>query len=261
MARIRYLKPDFFKDEDLATFPYEVRLFFAGLWNFADKAGRLEDRPLRLKAEIFPYDKVDVDKCLELLSKLKNGSNKPFIHRYEIGGNKYIQIVNWDKHQKPHNTEKESEIPPIPPLNTKGMEKGTIKGMEKSESNSTNQNLLSNAQTTVKNLCSSIINDLNEVLNSNYRETTKITKDLIQTRINEGFTLDDFKKVHRNMFRRWGPDNKMREFLRPITLYSSKFESYLNVKQDLPISTAGAKTLMAGKEWIGKKEVTDVGQK
>lgn len=111
MARIRYLKPDFFKDEHLAELPFESRLFFAGLWNFADKAGRLEDRPKRLKVEIFPYDKVDVEKCLDLLSKPKKGSTKPFIYRYEVDEENFIQILNWEKHQKPHHTEKDSVIP------------------------------------------------------------------------------------------------------------------------------------------------------
>lgn len=143
MARIRYLKPDFFKDEDLAELPFEVRLFFAGLWNFADKAGRLEDRPLRLKAEIFPYDNVDIKKCLDLLSKIKNGSNRPFIQRYEADHEKYIQIVNWEKHQKPHHTEQESKIPPPPPLNTMGMEKGMEKQLKGSKR-------LRNGETTVK---------------------------------------------------------------------------------------------------------------
>ena len=147
MARIRYLKPDFFKDEDLATLPFEVRLFFAGLWNFADKAGRLEDRPLRLKVDIFPYDKVDIDKCLSLLTKPKNGSQKPFIQRYEVNGERFIQIINWDKHQKPHHTEVNSHIPKPPPLTTpiKIMEKGM--GMEKQHEASTE---LSNGDITVK---------------------------------------------------------------------------------------------------------------
>jgi hypothetical protein len=114
MSRIRYLKPEFFKDEDLAGLPYEVRLFYAGLWGLADKAGRLEDRPLRLKAEIFPYDPVDPEKCLSLLSKSKRGSGRPFIHRYTTDNQRYIQILQWDKHQKPHHTERESEIPPAP---------------------------------------------------------------------------------------------------------------------------------------------------
>jgi len=111
MARIRYLKPDFFKDEDLARLPIETRLFFAGMWGLADKAGRLEDRPLRLKVEIYPYDEVNVDECLKQLSKPKSGSGKPFIVRYQVDGQGYIQIINWFKHQKPHKTEKESTIP------------------------------------------------------------------------------------------------------------------------------------------------------
>lgn len=124
MARIRYLKPDFFKDEDLAEHPFWIRLLFAGLWNIADKKGRLEDRIKRIKIDVFPYDNVDIEKGLQELSKPKNGSRKPFILRYDINGDKFIQIVNWDKHQRPHHTEQESKIPPAPPtIMEKGMEK------------------------------------------------------------------------------------------------------------------------------------------
>lgn len=107
------MKPDFFKDEDLGRLPFEARLLFAGLWGLADKAGRLEDRPIRIKAEIFPYDNVDIEKCLSLLSTTKTYGNGPFIHRYDADGRNYIQISSWNRHQKPHHTEKESEIPPI----------------------------------------------------------------------------------------------------------------------------------------------------
>jgi len=124
MPRIRYLKPEFFKDEDVAALTLEARLCYQGLWILADKAGRLEDRPLRLKVEIFPYDGIDIEKCLKQLSKVKPHSGLPFILRYKVEGQKYIQIINWDKHQKPHHTEKDSEIPPHPP-----MEKGSLKGM------------------------------------------------------------------------------------------------------------------------------------
>ena len=118
MARIRYLKPEFFTDEDLSELPFEARLLYAGLWCHADKAGRQEDRPKYLKAMIFPYDKIDIDKLLSLLCQ------KPFINRYETDGKRFIEIPSWDRHQKPHHTEKESQIPPAPPLTEKGMEKG-----------------------------------------------------------------------------------------------------------------------------------------
>jgi hypothetical protein len=121
MPRIRYLKPEFFSDEDLSELPFETRLTFAGLWCFADKAGRLEDRPKFLKAMIFPYDKVDIEKQLSSLSNGKHENGIPFIHRYEIEGKRFIQILTWEKHQKPHHTEAESKIPPAPPLMEKGI--------------------------------------------------------------------------------------------------------------------------------------------
>jgi len=52
------------------------------------------------------------------------------------------------------------------------------------------------------------------------------------------------------MAQAWGADNKMRQYLRPQTLYGTKFESYLNRPKDLPVSTAGAKTYLAGQAFL-----------
>lgn len=142
MARIRYLKPEFFIDEDLKNMPYEARIFFAGLWCHADKAGRLEDRPERLKAQIMPYDKIDPEKILSLLAKHKT-TNRPFIQRYNINGDNYIQILAWEKHQKPHHTEKDSIIPPPNNPPTKDKENGDGECSQRSTE-------LSNGEVTVK---------------------------------------------------------------------------------------------------------------
>jgi hypothetical protein len=48
------IKPGFFKNEVLGTAVPILSLLFSGLWGLADREGRLEDRPLRIKAEIFP---------------------------------------------------------------------------------------------------------------------------------------------------------------------------------------------------------------
>ena len=40
-----------------------ARLLFVGLWTIADRNGRLEDRPKRIRAELFPYDEIDADAC------------------------------------------------------------------------------------------------------------------------------------------------------------------------------------------------------
>lgn len=105
MPRIRYIKPDFFLDDKLSELPFETRLAFAGLWCQADRAGILEDNPKKLKAVIFPYDKLDMEKIL------KDLHTKKFVHRYGFNGKNYIQIINFIKHQKPHHTEKESTLP------------------------------------------------------------------------------------------------------------------------------------------------------
>ncbi len=106
--RARNLKPSFFKNDLLAELPYEGRLLFAGLWCLADRDGRLENRPKRIKGEIFAFDSVDIDKLLDLLEL------HGFIKRYETGGMRYIWIPAFLKHQHPHCYEKESVIPPHP---------------------------------------------------------------------------------------------------------------------------------------------------
>ena len=73
-----------------------------------------------------------------------------------------------------------------------------------------------------------IISFLNTKANTDYREGTKKTKDLIRARFNENFTLNDFKKVIDIKCREWLYDDKMKKFLRPETLFGTKFESYLN---------------------------------
>ena len=106
MARARNIKPGFFTNEDLVELPFEARLLFIGLWTEADRAGRLEDRPKRLKMALFPADNVDVDALLDDLARMG------FIRRYVAGGARVIQVVNWSKHQNPHHTEKASVLPP-----------------------------------------------------------------------------------------------------------------------------------------------------
>lgn len=114
MARIRYVKPEFFLDEDLADHPIWVRYLFEGLWCQADRDGRLDDRPRFLKTQIFPFDDVDVEDGLSQLSKAKSSGN-PFILRYVVDGKRYIQILEFQRHQNFHRDEKPRGIP-APPM-------------------------------------------------------------------------------------------------------------------------------------------------
>lgn len=102
MARIRSLKPEFFRDDELAELPPIARLLFQGLWGLADKEGRLEDRPKRIKVEVLPYDDCDIDELLDLLSD-------KFIKRYQVDGESYIWIVKFKEHQRITGKEAETQ--------------------------------------------------------------------------------------------------------------------------------------------------------
>lgn len=104
--RARNIKPGFFENELLVELPPAARLVFIGMWCMADREGRLEDRPKKIKLQILPYDSLDVDEYLNELARMN------FITRYSVDGSKYIQIENFLKHQNPHQNESKSIIPP-----------------------------------------------------------------------------------------------------------------------------------------------------
>lgn len=106
MSRIRTVKPDFFVDEDVAQLGPLARLLFVGMWTLADREGRLENRPLRIKAQVLPYDDVDINMLIGELAASR------LIVRYERGGKRLIQIRSFSRHQRPHPKEPASEYDP-----------------------------------------------------------------------------------------------------------------------------------------------------
>jgi len=111
--RARNIKPDFFKNEDLAECDPLARLLFIGLWCMADKEGFIEYRPKKIGAELLPYESRNIEKFLEQLGTrlfiiiwcTKNFENEKVP--------RFIQIPNFLKHQNPHKNEKPSEIKPL----------------------------------------------------------------------------------------------------------------------------------------------------
>lgn len=79
-------------------------------------------------------------------------------------------------------------------------------------------------------LCKEVINYLNEKLGSKYKPNSDINKRLIDARAKDDYSFGDFKKVIDNKCATWSNDPKMRKYLRPQTLFGTKFESYLNEK-------------------------------
>lgn len=105
MARSRNIKPGFFQNEDLVELPYECRLLFIGLWTLADREGRLENRPKKIKMQLFPADNLDVSKAILGLA------DKKLVTLYVVDNIEYIWIDAFLKHQHPHHKETKSVIP------------------------------------------------------------------------------------------------------------------------------------------------------
>ena len=73
-----------------------------------------------------------------------------------------------------------------------------------------------------------IIDYLNQKTGTKYKASTQATRRLIESRLKEGFTVEQFKSVIAKKVSDWSRDEKMAQFLRPETLFGSKFEGYLN---------------------------------
>lgn len=226
MPRIRSLKPEFFEDEDLAELHFWIRILYQGLWTLADREGRLEDRPIRIKAKIFPYDSVKVEDGLVALSGPKKHSpnHPPFIIRYEVNGEKYIQVLNFNQHQSPHSTEKESVIPPF---NGEITVKEPLKNVDAVAPHY--PETINHEQETINHkTVSAVVEFLNLKTGKNFSTKSKATIAHINARIAEGRTLDEFHHVITVKAHQWLNDPKMNAYLRPETLFGSKMEAYLN---------------------------------
>lgn len=220
MPRNRMIKTEFWDDEKLSKVSMEARLIFIGLWNFSDDYGVVKGDPRWLKNHVLPYeDSVSPQKFARWLSELEN----IFIFGFESACEKYYFIKNFQKHQtinRPSQTRN-----PEPPdkfsecsMSTQGVLIDEIEIEIEREVEIERK----------ENIYSRILSRLNEKTGKNFKASSKSTQRLINLRTKEGFTENDFFTVVNNQCAKWLSDPKMCDYLRPETLFGTKFESYLN---------------------------------
>jgi hypothetical protein len=119
MARIRTIKPDFFRHEGLqdlaAQHGAHVMLVFAGLWGHCDRFGRFECKPRHLKLDILPFLEFDMADTIRILEAAG------FVQTYEVGSKRYGFIPSFAEHQRFGG--KEASEParyPEPPVKSEG---------------------------------------------------------------------------------------------------------------------------------------------
>lgn len=90
------------------------------------------------------------------------------------------------------------------------------------------ENTTSINNTINNNIYSQVVEYLNQKTSKNFKSTSQKTKKLIQARLNDNFIIEDFYKVIDTKTNEWKNDKTMCKYLRPETLFGTKFESYLN---------------------------------
>ena len=130
-----------------------------------------------------------------------------------------ISIVNYKVYQGSEDQEKTTEKP------QEDQEKTIKKPQEDTNKNDNNEK---NEKNNI--LVAEIISYLNEKTGKNFKSGVAKNRDLIKARLKEGYSLEDFKKVIDIKVAEWLNDEAMSKFLRPETLFSNKFEGYLNQK-------------------------------
>jgi uncharacterized phage protein (TIGR02220 family) len=219
----RIIKESICTSPDIDQLNPEEEIFFYRLMVNCDDYGRLDARLPILKAKLYPLKEnmksSDIKRYLKRLCDIKPS---PLIFIYENNNIPYLQMVSWDKHQQIRAKRSKH-----PAFNDEGsvMISHDINGNQliayvpenpiQSESESESE--------------SKTINDVLEYLNNKLdtKYKSRATRKNIKTRINEGFTYDDFVTVIDKKYAEWH-NTDMAKFLRPETLFSNKFEGYLN---------------------------------
>lgn len=225
-------------------------------------AGKQNNSGVFLMNDRFAY----TDKMLATIFRRKESTVQLALQTFEQFGmveivDGVITIPNWEKHQNIDGMEKIREqnrlrvarhrekqkllLASGKECNVTGNEtvtSGNAPDKDKDKDKIKNNNILSDS-------ADEIVRYLNEKLGTRYRSNSKDTKKHINARLNEGFTVEDFKQVIDNKVSEW-KGTKMEEYLRPMTLFGTKFESYLNSR------TVGANGVVLSEEW--DKELDEI---
>lgn len=192
------------------------------------------------------------DKMLATIFRMKESTVTMALQTFEQFGmieivDGVITIPNWNKHQSLDAYEKKKERDRIYQAERRANQKALI---AKSSDKSSDSKAIQSSDVVVSDKeedkeeeierdnnilsasCSEIISYLNEKAGTKYKHNTKSTQTKIHARMAEGFTIDDFKTVIDKQCNKWRGTN-MAEYLRPETLFGTKFEGYLNANTEV----------------------------
>lgn len=198
---------------------FEEVLFYRLIVN-ADDYGRLDGRLEMLQARLFPLRRDITENAIK--KTLNVLTTAGMVQKYECDGRPFLQLTAWEKHQQVRA--KKSKFPQPPSIEINGNQLNSNAPVIQSESESESE--------SSRKICKDVISYLNNKLGKRYTLTETYFGHM-NARINEGAGIDDFKKVIDIKSAKWNKEPErgekdMRQYLRPETLFGTKFQSYLN---------------------------------
>ena len=199
-------------------------------------AGRCNANGMVFLTENIPYtpkmlaDELDFEENTVILA-LKALENLNMI----VTDSGFFSIAGWQEYQNIDGMDKIREQNRIRQANFKQRQK-LLKGNVTdnviiTEGNATEKDIEEDKdKDKEKEIYISVVSYLNEKAGTAFKHTTAKTKTAIKARLAEGFKVDDFKTVIDKKCAEWIGDPKMEKYLRPETLFGTKFEGYLNAK-------------------------------
>lgn len=175
------------------------------------------------RKEIANALKVSESKVQRILKAFENEEQIEQVTDFRC---RLITISSWDKYQLSEQLVDSSRTSPEQLMNTKEEYKN-VKNKNSILSGTPDTAIRKGKALT--DTCKIVISHLNEATGANYKPGAKYLKVLIGARLADGYTLEDFLTVIDRQVAKWGTDPKMREYLRPKTLFTpANFDSYLN---------------------------------
>jgi uncharacterized phage protein (TIGR02220 family) len=225
MARIRTIKPEFWTSEQVAECSLTARLAFIGIWNFCDDRGIHPASVKRLKMEVFPSDSISESELQGMVGELLTAG---LLDEYEVDGKGYWQVTGWEKHQKiekptyRHPVPQSGKKPEISPSPRRVVVEQSASARPRNGMESKGSKPMSGTPDAV-----GILDYLNVKASRSYKPV-KANLSLIVARLAEGSTPEECRSVIDAKVTEWAADPKMRNYLRPETLFgATKFAGYV----------------------------------
>ena len=222
MASARLLSKNIILSRKLNEVSEGAENLYYRLLVMSDDFGCYHADPGIIKGKAYTLRKISLSIIEKRLLELKEIH---LIKMYSVNGESYIQIKKFEDHQRFRSDIKRKSIYPQYEQGSRN-ESDTTRNVESSLVSRNRSNNRSENKDIGR-----IVTYLNEKAGKNFSENSEETIKLINRRLNDGYSIEQFMEVIDKKALKWGDDLKMCDYLRPSTLFrKSNFENYLNEK-------------------------------